>query len=247
MQFKVTPKVGPRYWTAISIASICGTNLGDYVPDVLKMDPGTGLLLLAVVFAGLVIVDRLSKRGSEAFYWLAILTVRAAATNIADFSIGKAHLAYTLVATVVTLLLCFLVALQLRVTPRSSTGDLPPTSGFYWLCMLTAGTLGTVIGDGLGHSFSSVSIGVPMSAGLSTVVLATLLGVRARTVLNSIVSYWIVVVAVRWWGTNVGDILAFVMSLSLSLVVSGLLLALTLVLWRKRETQRGIGESAVGA
>ena len=77
MQFKVTPKVGPRYWTAISIASICGTNLGDFVPDVLKMNAGAGLLLLALVFAVLVIVDRFSKRGSEAFYWLAILTVRA--------------------------------------------------------------------------------------------------------------------------------------------------------------------------
>jgi uncharacterized membrane-anchored protein len=247
MQFKITPKVGPRYWTAISIASICGTNLGDFVPDVLKMNAGPGLMLLAAVFAVLVIIDRISTDGSEAFYWLAILTVRAAATNIADFSIGKAHLAYTLVAAVLAVLLGLLVALQLRLAPRSSSGDLPPTGSFYWLSMLTAGTLGTVIGDGLGHAFSSVSIGVPISAGISTVVLATLLGIRARTVLNSAVSYWIVVVAVRWWGTNVGDILAFVTSLPISLFASGLLLALTLVLWRKRETQRGIGGSPVGA
>jgi uncharacterized membrane-anchored protein len=140
-----------------------------------------------------------------------------------------------------------LVSLQLRLAPRSSPGNLPPTGSFYWLSMLTAGTLGTVIGDGLGHAFSSVSIGVPISAGISTVVLATLLGIRARTALDSAVSYWIVVVAVRWWGTNVGDILAFVTSLSISLIISGLLLVITLVLWRKRETQRGIGESPVGA
>ena len=113
--------------------------------------------------------------------------------------------------------------------------------------MLTAGTLGTVIGDGLGHVFSSVSVGVPISAGISTVVLATLLGIRARTILSSAVSYWIVVAAVRWWGTNVGDILAFVTSLSTSLIISGVLLLITLVLWRKRGTQRGIGGSPVGA
>jgi uncharacterized membrane-anchored protein len=247
MQFKVTPKVGPRYWTAISIASICGTNPGDFVPDVLKMNAGAGLLLLALVFAALVIMDRFSKRGSEVFYWLAILTVRAAATNIADFSIGKAHLAYNLVAAVTSVLLGLLVSLQLRLAPRSSPGNFPPTGSFYWLSMLTAGTLGTVIGDGLGHAFSSVSIGVPISVGMSTVVLATLLGIRARTALDSAVSYWIVVVAVRWWGTNVGDILAFVTSLSISLIISGLLLVITLVLWRKRETQRGIGGSPVGA
>ena len=247
MQFKVTPKVGPRYWTAISIASICGTNLGDFVPDVLKMNAGAGLLLLTLVFAVLVFMDRFSKRGSEAFYWLAILTVRAAATNIADFSIDKRHLAYTLVAAVLSVLLGLLVSLQLRLAPRSSPGNLPPTGSFYWPSMLTAGTLGTVIGDGLGHAFSSVSIGVPISAGISTVVLATLLGIRARTALDPAVSYWIVVVAVRWWGTNVGDILAFVTSLSISLIISGLLLVITLVLWRKRGTQRGIGGSPVGA
>jgi uncharacterized membrane-anchored protein len=192
-------------------------------------------------------VDRFSKRGSEALYWLAILTVRGAATNIADFSIGKAHLAYTLVAALLAVLLGLLVSLQLLLAPRPSPGDLPPTRSLYWLSMLTAGTLGTVIGDGLGHAFSSVSIGVPISAGMSTVVLATLLGIRARTALDSAVSYWIVVVAVRWWGTNVGDILAFVTSLSISLIISGLLLVITRVLWRKRETQRGIGGSPVGA
>jgi len=216
------------------------------LPDILKLEAGPGLLLLAVVFAVLVIFDRFTKRGSEAFYWLAILTVRAAATNIADYSISKANLAYTLVAAVLAVLLVVLVVIQLRSTPRSSPGDLPPTGSFYWLSMLTAGTLGTVIGDGLGHSFSSVSIGVPVSAGIATAVLAALLGVRSRSVMNSIVSYWVVVVAVRWWGTNVGDILAFVTSLSISLIVSGFVLLLTLVLWRKQETQRGSGEGPMG-
>lgn len=245
MQFKVTPKVGPRYWTAISIASICGTNLGDFVPDVLKMNAGAGLLLLALVFTILVIMDRFSKRGSEAFYWLAILTVRAAATNIADFSIGKAHLTYSVVAAVLAVLLSVLIALQRRSAPRSSSADLPPTGSFYWISMLTAGTLGTVIGDGLGHAFSSVGVGVPISAGISTVVLATLLGVRARMVLTSAVSYWITVVAVRWWGTNVGDIFAFLATLPISLVLSGILMAITLLLWRKRETQCGSDTSQV--
>jgi uncharacterized membrane-anchored protein len=243
MQFKVTPKIGPRYWTAISLASVCGTNMGDFVPDVLKMNNGRGLVLLAVIFLVLVIADRLTRRGSEAFYWLAILTVRAAATLIADFSIGQAHLTYTLVAAILAVLLGVLIAFQRRAASRSLLSDLPPTGGLYWFSMLTAGTLGTVMGDGLGHAFSSVTIGVPVSAAVSTVVLATLLGVRARMVLNSVVSYWITVVAVRWWGTNIGDIFAFVATLPISLVVSGILLTITLLLWHKQETRRGSGQS----
>jgi uncharacterized membrane-anchored protein len=62
-------------------------------------------------------------------------------------------------------------------------------------------------------------------------------------VLNSVVSYWITVVAVRWWGTNIGDIFAFVATLPISLVVSGILLTITLLLWHKQETRRGSEQS----
>jgi hypothetical protein len=53
------------------------------------------------------------------------------------------------------------------------------------------------------------------------------------------------VVAVRWWGTNIGDIFAFVATLPISLVVSGILLTIALLLWRKQETRRGSGQSQV--
>ena len=43
MRFKIVPAVGPRYWTAISVASICGCNLGDVVPDVLNLSAVAGL------------------------------------------------------------------------------------------------------------------------------------------------------------------------------------------------------------
>ena len=37
MQFKIVPAIGPRYWVSIMIASICGANMGDFIPDVLKL------------------------------------------------------------------------------------------------------------------------------------------------------------------------------------------------------------------
>src|SRR5258708_28096121 len=98
MQLKITPKVGPRYWTAITIASMCGANFGDVLPDILKLSTGLGLLVEIAMFAAIILADRMTRHGSEAFYWLSILVVRAAATNIADFSIAKAHFGYAPVA-----------------------------------------------------------------------------------------------------------------------------------------------------
>ncbi len=116
----------------------------------------------------------------------------------------------------------------------------PPTNGFYWLTMLTAGALGTVIGDGVGHAFSPVGVGVPVSAGMATIALALILGARRRMAWTSAASYWVAVVAVRWWGTNVGDILAFLtLGLLVSLTVTGLAMAVTLFFWRERVGGRG--------
>ena len=83
--FKKTPTIDRRYWTALLMASMCGTNLGDAVPDLLHLSPATGLLRFTALFVLLIVIERLVEWQSEAFYWLTILVVRAAATNIADF------------------------------------------------------------------------------------------------------------------------------------------------------------------
>ncbi len=245
MQLKITPKVNSRYWCAILIASMCGTNLGDFFPDVLHISTGVGLIIQMLMFIGIVLIDRASRRGSEAFYWLAILTVRAAATNIADFSIDTEHFGYIAVSAVFAFLLAILIAIHRSSGPKDSTGDLPPTNGFYWFTMLTAGALGTVVGDGIGHAFSSVQIGVPISAAMGTLALTIILGIRARMVWVSAASYWVAVVAVRWWGTNVGDILAFFMTLSVSMIGTGIALALTLFLWREPKAALNKANSSI--
>ena len=239
MQLKMTPRINVRYWIAISIASMCGTNFGDFFPDVLHIETAAAMAVLAILFAALVVIDGAIRRGGEAFYWLSILVVRAAATQLADFSIGQAHLSYSLVTGVLAALLVALVILQHRASrSKSATVDLPPTNGCYWFTMLTAGALGTVVGDGLGHSFGPVSTGVPLSAAMATVVLAAILIARNRFALASTSNYWLAVVAVRWWGTNTGDIFAYVSSLIVSMVATGAVMALVLLLWRQRPSDR---------
>jgi uncharacterized membrane-anchored protein len=235
MHFKIVPAIGPRYWAGIMIASICGANMGDFIPDVLTLSDLGGLLILALMFAVIALANQWSRRGNEALYWLAILVLRAAATNLADIGIHRTHLDYIMVSACLAALLVALLALRRVSSLQRVTCELPRTNGLYWLTMLTAGTLGTVLGDGIGHMIHPITVGVPISAIIATGAVGLILAQKARLDMASAgaASYWTAIVAVRTWGTNVGDIAAFLLSLPVSMMLSGLLLAGTLILWRE--------------
>lgn len=237
MQLKSTPAVGARYWCAIAIASMCGANLGDILPDVLKLDIAASLGLLAAMFALLMFFEKAWARRSEIFYWLAILLVRAAATDIADFSIARAHLAYFVAATLTAVFLFCLIAWHRGAQGSAPATALPVVGGRYWLTMLTAGTLGTLIADGLGHTFHPVQVAVPVSALLATLTVSLILWRRARSVAAGPASYWGAVVAIRWWGTNSGDILAYLLSLLHSASLTAAVLTLIVLIWPKPRTR----------
>ncbi len=65
MDLKVTPRVNARYWVAILIASMCGTNFGDFFPVTLHISEGPAFLILIGLFALAVAAERLSRRGSK--------------------------------------------------------------------------------------------------------------------------------------------------------------------------------------
>jgi len=100
--------------------------------------------------------------------------------------------------------------------------------------MLTAGTLGTVLGDGIGHVIRPITIGVPISAIIATGALALIFVQRTRLDRASAgaATYWAAIVEIRTCGTNLGDISAFLLSLPVSMLLSALLLAGTLIVWR---------------
>ena len=84
MQAIHTPTLSPRYWGLLSIASVFGADVGDFVSHDLHGGHWRGLAPMAVVLAAILLVERRSRRPTEIFYWLAIITVRTAATNLAD-------------------------------------------------------------------------------------------------------------------------------------------------------------------
>ena len=240
MQSRNVPALGARYWTAISVASVFGANMGDFVSRILGLGHVRGLAPLALVFVVILLLERRARFGTEAYYWLAIVTLRTAATNLADLATHDLRLDYEwVIAGLAGLLVLVLVADRWLGARSADIGSgaapqgLPATDARYWTAMLIAGTLGTAAGD-----FAADGLGLG-PASIATVALlggALVLGARAASTTKA--AYWFTIVLVRTAGTNVGDYLAGRHGLALGLLVStpltGLLLLATLLLWRPR-------------
>ena len=208
MRYGNVPDVDSRYWAAITLASIFGCNLGDCFSFYAGWNHWIGLVPLALIFAGLIFGEARSLRTTQAWYWAVVIVLRAAATNLADLTTHTFEWPYprVMVGLVILQVLVARAVLPRLTSVGSNQTGRPATNGWYWLCLLTAGTLGTAIGDW-------VADGIHMGTGFGTLLLsaifAVLLALGRRSRWNTKVVYWLVIIAVRAAGTTAGDWLAF--------------------------------------
>src|SRR3954467_8729320 len=83
------PTVDARYWMAITLASIFGTNLGDLYAHESGLGLLGGLPILGALFACIFLIERFDRLSHDAYYWLCIIIMRTGATNIADYLAGR--------------------------------------------------------------------------------------------------------------------------------------------------------------
>jgi uncharacterized membrane-anchored protein len=240
MQVKNLPTLTARYWSAILAASMCGANTGDFLARNLHLGHTRGLLPLAMLFSVILWAERRAKLATEAYYWLAVIVLRTAATNLADLVTHDLKLGYGLVEAGLTLLLVVILLVDFARSRSTSTGveslgrqgsNLPATDATYWMALLTAGILGTAIGD-----YMAVVLGL----GYGSVILGTIYGIVLLVSMQiggmAKAWYWASIVAARSAGTTMGDLLARHQGLLLSTACTGLLLASIVVLWKDRNT-----------
>ena len=230
------PKIDARYWLSITLASIFGTNLGDFYAHESGLGISAGLLVLAILAGMTFLAERRDRYTHEVYYWLVIIIIRTGATNIADY------LAFELNIPAIPLSAALAVAiagLAWRMTAReteaerAANGGLPDTGGTYWTAMLGAGVFGTVLGDvcssAVGQGFASIGLGL---------LLALALLGRRRGTIAGIPSYWLTVATARTAGTAMGDWLAenkvLDIGLPLSTMMTGILFAAVLLAWRSK-------------
>jgi uncharacterized membrane-anchored protein len=232
------PMLGARYWVALCLASIFGANMGDFFARNLGLGHVTGLPFLALALAFVVASERFDRRVHQAYYWIAIIIVRTAATNFADFTCGDLKLPrlWVIAALTAALVMALIASWQLSWRRLSDKPNGPDTvlraDIGYWVSMFVAGTLGTVIGDYSSHDWHLGDAGASIMLGA---VLAALFLIARGGLLSSLWFYWLTIVAVRSAGTVVGDFLAGrnMLGLPLSTLITGMLFVALLALWKQ--------------
>src|SRR3984893_1519336 len=114
MQQYHVPLLDLRYWIALCIASFFGANMGDFFAHNMGLGHVAGLPFLAIGLAVVFVLERIDRTAHEAFYWLAIVVVRTAATNLADFFSVDLKLAKPWVMAGLAVLLTLTVAAAWR-------------------------------------------------------------------------------------------------------------------------------------
>jgi len=71
MQSIHVPKLGPRYWSVLCLASIFGANMGDFFARVLGLGHIRGVPFLAVALVAVLLLERRAKPVTQVYYWLA--------------------------------------------------------------------------------------------------------------------------------------------------------------------------------
>jgi uncharacterized membrane-anchored protein len=229
------PTLGARYWTALCLASIFGANMGDLFARNMGLGHVAGLPFLAIALAIVIVAERFDRIQHELYYWIAIIVVRTAATNFADFSAGDLKLPRSWVMAGLAVLLAAALWLAWQFVWRrlsNKTDNVLRADLGYWICMFIAGTLGTVIGDYCSHNLGLGDAGAAIA--LSPIVVV-LLAVGCRGPLRMLPFYWLTVVTIRAAGTAVGDLLSgrHILGLPASTTVTGILFVAVLAFWRE--------------
>ena len=231
-------EVSHAYWFAMFAASALGTNVGDLWAEILFPDRLTSLAALLVICAVAVWYDRRAAARTENGYWIAIVAMRAAATNLADIITHDLALGYVLVSIV----LCVLTLVIARFTrPDFARGGSPRVNATYWMAMFIAGLFGTVAGDLIHHSIGLYAASAALCFALLGLILA-----RDACAPTLALLYWSIVMAERCAGTAVGDALAsrraVALGVPLASVCTGVLMIIAL--WFRARIERQTGPEA---
>jgi uncharacterized membrane-anchored protein len=144
----------PLYWLVILTTSTAGTTMSDYMDRTLGLGYAKGAALLVTsllvvlgawrLATGSLAVDRVTTRGSELFYWIAILVSNTLGTALGDFLADSSGLGFAGGAALIGGLLV-LVLLATFFTKLSRVL-------LFWVAFVLTRPFGATVGDMLTKS-----------------------------------------------------------------------------------------------
>jgi uncharacterized membrane-anchored protein len=252
MKHHHNPLINLRYWVLINLISIFGTNTGDLMVRFFRQafadQPWAAGLkhlgpfpFLLILFLVVYFHEQFSKRPQELHFWILILIIRTAATNVADALTDE--LSLSLSAVVMLLGIPFAAYALYWQRQRLKPVSLPflaQTSWGYWGAMMAAGVMGTALGDALWQM-----LGLGPAALILTLISVMLVATGYRSYLALSACYWLGVLWARIAGTATGDWLAKSaakggagLTLDYATLASGILFVVVALAWKSSRNRQ---------
>lgn len=199
----LTISIDARYWTTLIVASVLGTNTGDYAAEILGLGHLAGLPWLAGLLALVFAAQRITRSTSPLFFWAAIIVIRTAATNVGDVFLDH-KIPFGLSVPLIFAVYVVFVGLYAR-----TAGGTLVVNPLYWATMIVAGVLGTIGGDAASFGIGLFVPGTAVVFG--ALALAAIVALGRRGLWTVPVAYWTILALVRTAGTGGGDTLSWIL------------------------------------
>lgn len=182
------------------IIKILATTAGDVCGDLLSITLGLGYILSLAVALGFVLAVVTAQLKASRFYpvlyWVLILASSTVGAEISDTLDRTLHLGY--IAGSALLFACLLSTLTVWHARQGRIRIYPVYEGleerFYWLAVIFANSLGSVLGDLIGDR---LGLGLIGGISINATVIAVLVLLNYTTRLNKALLFWTAFVFTR--------------------------------------------------
>jgi uncharacterized membrane-anchored protein len=244
MQIDHVPEINGRYWALLAVCLLVGANSGDLMVWYLGRSRALGVPFVALVFVAVLFLERRDRSSGPLWYWLAVTLIPMTSDDLVLQTAKYLDLSrpWLIVALAVTLVVTFLVArsdamhvVEMNLMSRDRH-VVPLTDITYWLGLLVASMLGSVLCDVLTTRFGLRLVEVAI---LVVALLAGTLALKRRARLRRrLILYWVNVIVIVVGANTIGRLVAADIGLKLSVVIGAAIMGGLLLHDRRKAASR---------
>lgn len=203
------PEVTVLFWVVKIAATTLGETAGDALTMSLNLGYLIGTMILAGLFAALVLMQVRASRYHAALFWLVIVATTTLGTTLADFMDRSLGIGYAGGSLALLAMLLATLGLWYRTTGSISLASIASRRAetFYWTTILASQTLGTALGDWMADEDAGLGLGYERAALVFAAALALVAAAYAWTRISHVALFWAAFVLTRPLGATVGDLL----------------------------------------
>jgi len=194
------------FWIIKILATTLGETLGDMLSMTLHIGYLQSLIITAIFFVAVLLIQLKVSKLYSGLYWLVIVGTTTVGTEISDFMDRTLRLGYVLGSCILFSLLLSVLFVWYR--KERSMKYFPITNSnieaLFWIAVLFSNSLGTAFGDLLSDTVGlSYVYGALVTAGIIVVVIV----LHYVTKINKVLLFWIAFIFTRPFGATFGDLL----------------------------------------